>query len=148
MKKLLTITAAILVSHTVLSADIFGGINKALNSVQKTVDDTRKTVDNTQATVDNTKAMVDEAKATAENAKTVAKGTADTNTQPATTNAHQAATFKSACWEYNLNHDVPVNCSACESQYGSMMTKLDQLAAAGKTAQLEAFLGECPKVGQ
>jgi hypothetical protein len=57
-------------------------------------------------------------------------------------------TFKSACWNHNLNAAELLDCGACEKQYADMLPQLNQLAVAKKSAQLNAFLGDCPRMGK
>jgi hypothetical protein len=57
-------------------------------------------------------------------------------------------TFKSACWNHNLNAAELLDCGACEKQYADMLPQLNQLAANKKQTQLNAFLGDCPRVGK
>jgi hypothetical protein len=57
-------------------------------------------------------------------------------------------TFKSVCWNHNLNAAELLDCGACEKQYADMLPQLNQLAAAKKQSQLNAFLGDCPRVAK
>jgi hypothetical protein len=44
----------------------------------------------------------------------------------------------------------PLNCNACEQQYQSqgMLARLNEFAAAGKKAQVDAFLADCPRAAR